>query len=108
MAEFFLDWIAGVGGWLIPAALSVLAAAWMVQDSDARGLTLPVWRAAVLLLLAALVGIGLISAGVFDPKPMGEFVTGLQVESLSVEAGGSRLHWLDRPLPAARLHLPQP
>jgi hypothetical protein len=64
-------------------------------------------RAAVLLLLTALLGIGLISAGVFDPKPLGEFVTGLPVEKLSVGAGGSRVHWLDRRLPAGpySLHL---
>jgi hypothetical protein len=59
-------------------------------------------RAAVLLLLAALLGIGLISAGVFDPQPPGDFVTGLPVETLSVAAGNSRLQWLDTPLPAGR------
>lgn len=56
-------------------------------------------RAAVLLLLTALLGIGLISAGVFDPKPLGDAVISLPVESLTVESGGNRLHWLDTPLP---------
>jgi hypothetical protein len=69
----------------------------------------PGWigRAAVLLLLTALLGIGLISAGVFDPQPLGDFATQLPVESLSVESGGSQLHWLDTSPPAApfSLHL---
>ena len=62
------------------------------------------WRilglAAVLLLTATVTAIGLISAGFFDPKPVGELTAELPLQPQSIPAGTQSLNWLDYPLTA--------
>lgn len=63
------------------------------------------WRllgiVAVGLLLTAMAGIALISAGVFDPKPLGTLQVQLTPGERVLAAGESRLEWLEAPLPQA-------
>ena len=60
------------------------------------------WRwvriSAALLLIIIAVGIITISAGIFDPKPIGNLQNTYQLNPLSVDAGSSLTRWLDEPL----------
>jgi len=68
--------------------------------------TLPkqTWRilglTAVLLLIITVTAIGFISAGFFDPKPVGELTAELPLQPITVEANEETLTWLDYPLTA--------
>ena len=59
------------------------------------------WRwvriSATLLLVIIAVGIITISAGFFDPKPIGDLQNTYQLNPLSVDARSSLTHWLDEP-----------
>ena len=59
------------------------------------------WRwvrlSAALLLIIIAVGIITISAGYFDPKPVGDLQHTYQLNLLSVDAGSSLTLWLDEP-----------
>ncbi len=63
------------------------------------------WRVlgiiAVGLLLGAVAGIALISAGIFDPKPLGPLQRQLTPGERVLAAGERRLEWLEEPLPQA-------
>jgi hypothetical protein len=56
-----------------------------------------VWRllgaAAVLLLLSTVLGIGLISAGIFDPKPIGSLQRVMVLKPISLEPGAEEAFW---------------
>jgi hypothetical protein len=54
---------------------------------------------AVLLLLTVVTGIGLISAGVFDPKPIGELTSNQPLYPQIVAADSQTLSWIDEELP---------
>jgi hypothetical protein len=62
------------------------------------------WRwlnwSAVLIFAGAVIMIALISAGVFDPKPIGRLQETLSLAQLDVARQTSRLEWLDRQAPA--------
>lgn len=74
-----------------------------MSDSNEQPLPPRVWRllgiAAVGLLLTAVAGIALISAGVFDPKPFGSLQQQSTPGERTLSAGESRLQWLDEPMP---------
>jgi hypothetical protein len=57
------------------------------------------WRvlglAAVLLLTVTVGAIGLISAGFFDPKPVGELQREISLETLSVPGRTQNIYWLE-------------
>lgn len=57
-----------------------------------------VWRGlglvAVLILLGSITSIGLISAGVFDPRPTGQLADRRPLRAQGVPAGETRLTWL--------------
>ena len=55
---------------------------------------------AVLLLAITVVGIGFISAGFFDPKPIGEFTAELPLQPITVAADQQTFTWLDYDLTA--------
>ncbi|MCI0399586.1 MAG: hypothetical protein L0332_21960 [Chloroflexi bacterium] len=67
------------------------------------------WRwlsvAAVLVLLAAVAGISLISAGLFDPRPVGPETLRRPLAAHSVAAQNQQVNWLDFPLPAGNYSL---
>ncbi len=54
---------------------------------------------AVLLLLTVVSGIGLISSGAFDPKPIGELVINRPLSPQPVAADSQTLSWIDQELP---------
>jgi hypothetical protein len=60
------------------------------------------WRilslSAVLLLLATVLAIGFISAGFFDPQPVGSLAAEIPLTAQSVPALGQSLTWLNHPL----------
>lgn len=64
--------------------------------------SLPLWTwrvlgiTAVTLLLSAVVGIALISAGWFDPRPLGPLQTTRMPGLLRISAGESRLQWVEQ------------
>jgi hypothetical protein len=60
---------------------------------------------AVLLLLTVVTGIGLISAGVFDPKPIGELAGNRQLSPQLVAANYQTLSWIDEELPPGNYSL---
>ncbi len=68
--------------------------------------TLPkqTWRilglTAVLLLIITVAAIGFISAGFFDPKPVGELTAELPLQPITVEANQQTFTWLDYDLTA--------
>ncbi len=53
----------------------------------------------VLVFVAAILIIGLISAGVFDPKPVGELTSTLALEPIDLDAGEVQLEWLPQAAP---------
>ena len=53
----------------------------------------------VLVFVAAILTIGLISAGVFDPKPIGELASTLPLEPVDLDAAEMRLSWLSYTTP---------
>jgi hypothetical protein len=55
---------------------------------------------AVLILGGAVIMITLISAGVFDPKPIGRLLLTVPLKQVNVGAEEKRLDWLDEPAPA--------
>ncbi|MDX1664091.1 MAG: hypothetical protein R3272_09870 [Candidatus Promineifilaceae bacterium] len=61
-----------------------------------------VWRwlgiGAVALLLTSVVAIALISAGTFDPQPVGELIETRNLAPVAVAGGEMRLEWLNLPL----------
>jgi len=61
------------------------------------------WRwlnwSAVLILSGAVILIGLISAGVFDPRPIGRLLLTLPLQQVDVGAKERRLKWLDQTAP---------
>lgn len=63
-----------------------------------------IWRglglAAVLLLLGSITVIGLISAGVFDPQPTGQFASRRSLNAQMIGAGETRLTWLSETMAA--------
>ena len=52
---------------------------------------------AALLLIIIAMGIITISAGIFDPKPVGDLQRTYQLKPISVDPGSSLTHWLDEP-----------
>lgn len=58
--------------------------------------------AAVLSLLAAVIAIGLIATGVFDPRPIGAEQWQRPLTAEVIPANSRRLIWLDGPLPGQR------
>ncbi|UCG23701.1 MAG: hypothetical protein JSW55_16400 [Chloroflexota bacterium] len=65
----------------------------------------PSWRwlnwTILLVFCTAVVLIGLISAGVFDPKPIGMLVESMPLGSVALDAGQRQLTWLEMAAPAA-------
>lgn len=63
------------------------------------------WRwlnwSAVLIFSGAVIMIALISAGVFDPEPIGRLQAALPLQLVDVGREGQRLGWLDRMAPAS-------
>lgn len=61
------------------------------------------WRwlnwSVLLVFGGAVVLIGLISSGVFDPKPIGKPVETLRLGSVNLDAGQKRLTWLELSAP---------
>lgn len=55
--------------------------------------------AAALISVTAIVGISLIAAGAFDPKPLGSHRWSKSLSELSVEPHGRQLLWLDQTVP---------
>src|SRR5690554_5568142 len=76
-----------------------------MSHSNEEPLPTHTWRvlgiAAVGLLLTAVAGIALISAGVFDPKPIGRLQLQLAPGERMLDGGERLLEWLDEPLPQA-------
>lgn len=74
-----------------------------MSHSNEESLPPLAWRllgiVAVSLLLTAVAGIGLISAGVFDPKPLGPLQHRSAPGERILAAGESDLQWLQEPLP---------
>ena len=64
-----------------------------------------IWRvlglSAVGLLVATVLGIGLISAGVFDPRPIGSLQREISPGGRIISTPGPQVEWLDQPLPEA-------
>jgi hypothetical protein len=75
----------------------------IMENEEERALPPWTWRvlgvAAVGLLLTAVLGIGLISAEVFDPKPFGQLQEEVTPGERALAAGKRQLDWLDMALP---------
>jgi hypothetical protein len=73
-------------------------------NGQASSLPKQTWRilglTAVLLLVAAVTGIGFISAGMFDPKPVGELTAELPLQPITIPSKTEQLTWLDYDLPS--------
>jgi hypothetical protein len=54
---------------------------------------------AVLLLIVVAGGIGLISAGVFDPKPLGTAKDEFPLNHMEIPGNGQELNWIERRYP---------
>lgn len=76
-----------------------------MAHSDDNGLPAHTWRvlgvAAVGLLLSATIAIGMISSGIFDPKPVGSLQVQAEPGDRAVGAGETRIEWLEPRTPAA-------
>lgn len=76
-----------------------------MSHSNEEPLPTRAWRvlgiAAVGLLLTAVAGIALISAGVFDPEPFGRLQLQLAPGERLLDGDERRLEWLNAPLPQA-------
>lgn len=53
----------------------------------------------VLVFVGAVIMIGLLSSGLFDPKPLGSPVDALPLEPVALRAGQSQLNWLETTAP---------
>lgn len=70
-------------------------------DRDWRWLDLTI----VLVLVGAVLMIALISAGAFDPKPVGELVDTFELNEIQVTGKQSRIDWIEEPTPPGDISL---
>jgi hypothetical protein len=60
-------------------------------------------RAAILLLVVAVLAIGAIASGVFDPMPWGSLIWQVGPEQITAKSQSREIRWLDQSLPQSAL-----